>query len=155
MLPQQGMTSGTSASSSISGTEHVNFQEIVSSLHNENAIESALYKDASNVITDRLEFGITVDAILVKPNVEGSNDTVVEKICNAVNENGVSMLRSALGTTVIDQGTIRVVMHNGRVEVCGPGKFYCGCDEIFNTYFWIFFQISCCCDDYFYHYNLH
>jgi len=52
------------------------------------------------------------------------NDEVCQKIMNIVNENGVAAFQSTFGSTVVESGKIKVVKHNGRIEVVGPGRWY-------------------------------
>ena len=52
------------------------------------------------------------------------NDDVCKKIMDIVNENGVAAFQSTFGSTVVESGKIKVVKHNGRIEVVGPGRWY-------------------------------
>ncbi len=88
------------------------------SLHNK---EQILEQD-DNAITDKLDSSTTIEALLVKPNINEDAD-VIKEIMEIVNVKGLSAHKSWAGSTVIEPGNFRLVSHNGKIEVAGPGRW--------------------------------
>jgi len=73
-------------------------------------------------ITDHLDGAVSIENILVLPNIADAN--LVQELTRFVNgENGLSAVKSAIGTKVIDPGMIGIINHNGNVQVVPPGRW--------------------------------
>lgn len=79
-----------------------------------------IYVEDPSCITDKLDHGVHINDIIIKPNIE--DDDIPSTIMKIVNVKGLSASRSALGTTIIEPGKIGIIMHSGKVEVAGPGR---------------------------------
>lgn len=82
--------------------------------------EEALLDD---VLTDSLEGAISIESLLVPPNVPPNVPDVAVALARIVNVHGSSAGISTLGTNVIDPGTIGIINCNGRVEIVPPGRW--------------------------------
>jgi len=75
-------------------------------------------------ITDHLEGAVDLNRLIVPPNAADEvGQDLAQTLMRIINLNGLSASQSVLGNTVIEPGKIGVILNNGRVEVCGQGRF--------------------------------
>lgn len=94
-----------------------NIQDLV-----QNSIIEIPIEGGEKFVTKELENGTTLENLLVKPNVT-DDPNLSDEIMEIVNTNGVAASKSIVGTKIVEPGMIQIVMHNGKVEVVGHGRW--------------------------------
>jgi regulator of protease activity HflC (stomatin/prohibitin superfamily) len=81
-----------------------------------------IIEEDKNAITDRLDAAVPLENLILKPNIQDDN-RIIQNIMAYVNTDGLAASLSIVGSTVIEPGKIGLIMHNGKVEVAGPGRW--------------------------------
>eukprot|EP00026_Physarum_polycephalum_P003919 Phypoly_transcript_03936.p1 GENE.Phypoly_transcript_03936~~Phypoly_transcript_03936.p1 ORF type:complete len:695 (+),score=150.76 Phypoly_transcript_03936:149-2233(+) len=74
-------------------------------------------------ITDMLEGAVSLNDLLVKPNLPLNVADLPKELMRLVNTDGLSAKKSAVGRHLVDPGKIGVINHNGQVQIVGPGRW--------------------------------
>ncbi|KAF0975223.1 hypothetical protein FDP41_005976 [Naegleria fowleri] len=122
----QSTGDSSAENSDVNFYQPITIHEIIENLKKDRSVDASLYKkeNTADIISDRLQSGTSIEALLVKPNVEGTNDALIHQILELVNDQqGLPVIRSVLGTTVVEPGKIRVVVVNGAIRLVGPGRY--------------------------------
>ena len=125
MIPNPNNNSGGSNAENLENTtfyQPISIHQIINDLNKERQFDSSSFKqeNSANIISDHLQETTTIESLLITPTVKG-NDSLIAKILEVVNEDGLPVARSFLGNTVVEPGKIRIVQTNGVIRVVGPG----------------------------------
>lgn len=84
----QSTGDSSAENSDVNFYQPITIHEIIENLKKDRSVDASLYKkeNTADIISDRLQSGTSIEALLVKPNVEGTNDALIHQILVSIRE---------------------------------------------------------------------